>query len=62
MNICTPCNGTGKMTVRFEEYGKPETKSTSELTCVICHGTGEIDDETQEAVEFEKNMWCNRVS
>ena len=26
--------------------------------CVVCDGTGEIDQETADMVEFERNMWC----
>ena len=32
--------------------------TTTELDCVVCDGTGEIDEETAEMAEFEKNMWC----
>ena len=56
---CTECED-GKMTIEmFEGFPrKGEEGTKTEIDCVICDGTGEIDEETAEMVEFEKNMWC----
>ena len=52
---CTQCKD-GKMTINVTEYGK-EPKAV-EIDCIHCNGSGEIDQATAEAIEYEKNMWC----
>ena len=56
---CTSCEG-GKMTITmFEGWpGEDQEGTKSEIDCVVCDGTGEIDEETAAMVEYEKNMWC----
>lgn len=55
---CPQCKN-GKMSISVSVYGKPkESDTVSEIDCVHCHGTGEVSEEENEAIEFEKNLWC----
>jgi hypothetical protein len=55
---CPTCKGSGKQTITVTYIGSDEASSTSEINCVDCEGVGKVDQETIEAIEYEKNMWC----
>jgi hypothetical protein len=55
---CPLCEGSGKMKIKFEEYGKPETKREIEIGCGTCAGTGKVSTAILKAIEKEKKMWC----
>jgi len=58
---CTVCKGTGKMSLTVT-HGWPGDKDAveevSEIDCVWCDGTGEIDKQTAKEIEYEQTMWC----
>lgn len=56
---CDSCEGSGEMKITMQEgFGKDAKKTESTIECVICHGTGFVDKQTKDEVEFEENMWC----
>lgn len=57
MHKCPTCDN-GRMKITVSTYGSNEPATVTEIDCVYCDGTGQIDDETMEAIEYEKNMWC----
>lgn len=54
---CPQCEN-GKMNLTVEVWGQPEKTEHTQITCIHCKGTGEVSEEENEAIEFEKNMWC----
>ena len=60
MHTCPTCNGTKKQTITSKTFvGGKGFISDPPVTidCIICDGVGEIDDETLQQIEFEKNLW-----
>ncbi len=47
---CVMCNGTGKVATMGKVYpGEPQMADVDDLVdCLLCDGTGEVDDEGEE--------------
>lgn len=60
MTTCPTCQGTKKQTLRVTEIAARSLtkKEPVEINCVICRGTGEVTQETVQALEDAKEMWC----
>jgi hypothetical protein len=52
---CPQCND-GKMTITVHQIG--QKADSVKIDCIHCDGTGEIDQQTADLIEEEKNMWC----
>lgn len=56
---CTVCQGTGKQTVSYSEYGSGKPPEISEQTCYWCKGTGTMTPTMKAVYEAYVNMWCS---
>jgi Zn finger protein HypA/HybF involved in hydrogenase expression len=64
--VCPICEGTGKQhcdvfTLEFDErIGElvEIPNDAFDMECVLCKGTGFVDEKGKQVYEFEKDMWC----
>jgi len=61
---CQQCKGSGKITLTCSTFGKPDSETKCELTCISCSGHGQHDLSKEEdrsawvSAEIERTMWC----
>ena len=53
---CVACSGTGKMKIILGEENFVD--EISEFTCIVCKGTGEINERVNEKIGNGKSIWC----
>lgn len=59
---CTVCKGTKVIQLTVHDYSKMFVKGdapeVSEIKCVQCDGTGEMDQDQLDQLEWERAQWC----
>lgn len=58
MKECPSCEGSGRITVTMETYGKPESKLASRIDCVTCNGQGQCDTKILDLLEEHDCCHC----
>lgn len=53
---CPGCKGTKNITITVCEFGKPARDML--LDCHQCDGSGEVTQCEADAIETERQMWC----
>ncbi len=55
---CPACKN-GKITVTFHGFpGDGPEPSVTEMDCIRCKGSAKVTKKVLDAINFEKNMWC----
>lgn len=62
MHKCPRCDGRGMIGPIHVNRGNKGCNWIDEMSCLICHGAGEVDDDTMQAIGMGKQLREVRIS
>lgn len=58
MKTCPTCKGKKEQTIKVVTVGVKDSDDSFKMKCSDCNGTGVVNKEQSELIDFRNNMWC----